>query len=159
MPSRESRSVVLAFGMSAFLFAAIEFPGSVYDIRVNGIGVLHGHLHIGKRKFRRIGKTGHAFFPMRAAENSRVPILVRLRRHVAQVGDNAVFNPRARAVKAGRVAAIADKSSVEHGALLDHVRSAGLLRRFGNGRNYDLRGWKSSFAVQFESVETHGTAF
>src|SRR3989442_8901672 len=100
-----------------FLLAFVRLPGPVNDVGMNRIGVLHRHLGMREGELRRIGKTGHAFIPMAAAQDDLIPILVNFGRHIAEIGNRAIEHPRAAPVESGRVAAIAYESSIKLFAL------------------------------------------
>src|SRR5258707_3634924 len=141
------RLVVFAFGVRGLVFTFVEFPRAVDDVGVDGVGVLDSHFHVGESEFWGIGKAGHAFAPVRTAEDGRIPVLVRLRGHVTQIGNYAVFDPGAGAVESGRMAAIADERSIKDGAFFDHLRRTGLRRWHWNGWNHNFWSGKGSLAI------------
>src|SRR5579859_697595 len=158
-PARRSMKglVVFALQVGGLLLAFVEFPGAVDDVGVDSVGVLHGHFHVGESEFRRIGETGHAFAPVRTAEDGRIPIFVRLGGHVTQIGNDAVFGPGAGAVEAGRMATVANERSIKFFSLLDHFWCAGLRWRKRNRRNDYLRRWEWSFSIELEGIDARRT--
>src|SRR5258708_33514481 len=120
---------------------------------MNSVRVSYRHTGFGESELRRIGKAGHAFRPVAATQDDAVPILMHLRRGVAQIGDCAVFDPSTAAIDEGRVAPLAVKRDVEFFAFVNDVLAHFLLGRLGHRRNFNTRSRKWNLATEFESVQ------
>src|SRR5260370_31008623 len=116
---RSAPLVVFPFGVRLALLASVRLPGLRDHIRMNRIRVLHGHLGMRKRELWRIGKAGHPFVPVRAAQNDCIPVAMHVRRHITKVWNCSIEHPRAAAVSIRREAAVAHKFLGQHFALVN----------------------------------------
>src|SRR5580765_6635434 len=117
------------------MFSLVCLPSAVDHIGMNCIGLLRGHTEARKCELWRIQESRHPLVPMSSAQHDGVPALVNIWRRVSQVGNSSVEHPRAAAVEARRVAAIAVEDLVELLALFNRGGISSLLRRFRNGRH------------------------
>src|SRR5437879_7257882 len=126
---------------------------------MNSVRVSYRHTGFGESELRRIGKPWHAFRPVAATQDDAVPILMHLRRGVAQIGYSAVFDPGTAAVNERRVAPLAVKRDVEFFAFANGFFAHFLFGRLRHGRNFNARSRKWNLAAEFESVQAVGAAF
>src|SRR5580692_4454949 len=139
-----------SFRAEVFLIFVVCFPRQVDYVGVNCIGLFGAHFSFHDRIARWSAEAGHSIFAMAAGQHDLVPLPMRFRRHIAQIGYCSIFGPGSAAIGMRRVAIEANVLRIKTLARFDLLRAESLIRRPGDRRYARGDCGKNRGSSQFE---------